>query len=143
MDTVAALIGELYRRLTGDLEMQTIFGGPVRLYYVWAQTDAQLPYLVHRLENGPGEEWPLAEATYYLDLWDYSPNANRILSIRKRVVELLDWQCFSLPEAGAVRLERQFDGPIPEDTPQIWHHATQWRVRYYRTAEAAAVLQRG
>jgi len=143
MDTQKSLITYIYDKLTLDSELKTLMGVPVRLYLTWAISDAEFPYLVHRLDirKEPGT-WVIQKASYYLDIWSDSPNADEILLIRKRLIELLDELIFSTNEVARVHIEFMSDGFIPEPEQGIWHYATLWDWIFRRDAEAASIEAR-
>jgi len=146
VDTQKSLLTELWTILTGDdiedVGLQTIMGGTVRLALTWAPVDCEFPYLVHRIDIAPAEPFPMRLGTYYLDIWSDSNNADEILAIRKRIIELLDELEPNTNEAVAARLWLQTEGFIPESEQGIWHYATQWNLRFYRKAETASIIGR-
>lgn len=142
VDTQKSLLTYLWNLLTGDTDLKAAMGGTVRCYLTWAKPDAEFPYLVNRLDIAPQEPWPMRQATYYLDIWSDSPNADEILAIRKIIIELLDELEPATDEVAAARLWLQTEGFIPESEQGIWHYATQWNLRYYRAAETSAIIGR-
>lgn len=142
LDTQKSLLTYIWNLLTGDTDLETAMGGTVRCYLTWAEPDAEFPYLVHRIDIAPAEPWPMRQATYYLDIWSDSPNAEEILAIRKRIIELLDELEPATDEIKGARLWLQTEGFIPETEEGIWHYATQWNLRYYRKSESAAIIGR-
>ena len=146
MDTQASLLTKLWTILTGDdvetIGLQTIMGGTVRLALTWAPPDFEFPYLVHRIDirKEPGTH-VIQRATYYLDIWSHTPNADEILKIRKRIIELLDELVFSIPtgEVSNAHIEIATDGFIPESEQGIWHYATMWDMIFRRDSEAASI----
>ena len=154
VDTQKSLLPYLWTLLTGDAppdppelaeSLQTIMGGTVRCYLTWAPPDAVFPYFVHRLDirKEPGTH-VIQRATYYLDIWSDSPNADEILLIRKRIIELLDELVFSIPtgEVSSVHIEIASDGFIPEPEQGIFHYATLWDLIFRRDSEANAINSR-
>jgi len=117
-------------------------GGTVHCYLVWAKTDADFPYLVHRLDLRAGGIWAERIGTYTLDIWSYSTTASEILAIRKRIVELLDRYQFNTTEVKNVRLNLLSDGFIPETEPDIWHYTLLFDVSLWRQSEAVQILSR-
>ena len=130
MDENEAVITMLFDLLTDDTDLKTAMGGTIRLYHVWAEPDAQFPYLVHRLGKAEDEP-PIVPGIYYLDIWDYSETSNRVWDIRKRIATLIDE---TSPMSGNgvhnLRLFRGPEGFVPEDTRNIQHYASIWRARY-------------
>ena len=115
----------------------------MRLYPVWAEPDAEFPYLVHRIDMGILGDWsPVAVCTYYLDIWSDSPNAEEILAIRKLIMELLDGLDFSTAETTDCHLWIQTDAFIPEVEPGIWHYACMFNLRWLKDAQIGALLKR-
>jgi len=142
LDTSLSLLSALYTVLTGDATLKAAMGGTVRLYPIGASEDAVFPYLVHRIDGGPVDDfWPVRQSTYQLDAWSQTDNVSEILAIRKRIIELLDEYQFEATEFGAARLWLQTDGFIPDDL-STWHYTFQWNLRFYRITEAAAVIAR-
>jgi len=142
VDTQASLLTYLFSLLTADDTLKAAMGGTVRLYHTWAEPDAEFPYLVHRIDVVAAEPFVMRQATYYLDIWSDSPNADAILAIRKRIIELLDELEPSTTDIAGGRLWLQTDAFIPETEQGIWHYATMWNLRYYRKTEVAGILSR-
>lgn len=142
IDTQKSILTYMWDLLTGDADLQTAMGGTVRCYLTWAEPDAVFPYLVHRIDISPQEPFPIRQATYYLDIWSDSQNAEEILAIRERLIELLDELEPNTTEIEGARLWIQTEGMIPEIEQGIWHYAMQFNLRYYRKAEAASIISR-
>jgi len=142
MDTIASLLTELWGRLTdAEGELFELIG--MRVYNTWAIPDATMPYLVHRLElNATGDVFPMRQGSYIVDIWDYSPNVDRLLSIREQIITLLDELEFSNTEVAAGRIWLQTDGQIPEPEQGIQHYSLLFNIRLYRVAETAAIIGR-
>jgi hypothetical protein len=143
MDTVAAIITALHTKLTGDGPgvgtLVTLMGGAVSLHPVWAPQDTPFPYLVHTLRPAEGWTWGMQDSGYELNIWDEARNAGRALEVRGRIITLLDQKSLAVAEASAVRLFKQFDQAIPDDTPDIWRWQLTFALRYFRKAEVAAI----
>jgi len=104
------------------------------------EPDAAFPYLVHRIDfRRETGTYAVKRATYYLDIWSNSPNADEILLIRERLIQLLDELIFSTDDASRVHIEIDTDGFIPETEQGIWHYATMWDIIFRRDSEAAAI----
>lgn len=142
VDTQKSLLTYLWTLLTGSADLKLAMSDPVRCYLTWAEPDAEFPYLVHRIDIAPAEPFPMRLATYYLDIWSDSPNADKLLAIRKLIIELLDELDFTTDEVTAARLWLQTEGMIPETEQGIWHYALQFNLRFYRTSETAAIIGR-
>ena len=143
VDVRRSLINYLWTLLTTDPTLQEVMGGTVRCYLTWAEADAEFPYLVHRLDIRAEEgTFVVQRATYYLDIWSDSPDADETLAIRKRIIELLDELEFSTDEADRARFILQTDGFIPEMEQGIWHYAFMFNLRYFRVAEIDAINSR-
>jgi len=142
LDTQKSILTYLWNLLTGDPDLKKAMSDPVRCYLTWAEPDAEFPYLVHRIDIAPAEPFPMRQATYYLDIWSDSPNAEEILAIRKLIIELLDELETATAEIAGGRLWLQTDGFIPETEQGIWHYALQFNLRYYRKSETAAIIGR-
>ena len=146
MDLRQALLTALYNRLTGDATLQALCGGTVRLIYRMAQPDTQFPYLTQRVTIEPGTDgsWAFATGTWFLDIWDHQPNASRALSIRQRVITLMDWY-FVHPVDGEVdtaRVDLVRDEDGPTDDPNIFRLMLQWSLHLDRQGEVVAILGR-
>lgn len=148
MDVELAIITALWNLIKGDPQLQGIMAHhpPHQewLHLNWAETDAPFPYMVHRLELNVQQPWPIAEATYFLDLWDDSPNAGRLYVMRGRLVTLLDRCRIEVPgqEIMAARVFLQAGGSVPEPEPGIQHYTTRWAIRFARAAEVEAITER-
>ncbi len=140
VDTQKSLLTYIYDLLTADDDLKSAMGDTVRLYLTWAEADAAFPYLVHRIDirREPGTH-VIQKATYYLDIWSDSPNADEAVTIRKRLVELLDELIFSTTEVTRVHIEFMSDGFVTEIEQGIWHYATMWELIFRRDAEADAI----
>jgi len=141
IDTQASLLTYLWTRLTTDSNLQTAMGGTVRCL-ARVMPDVEFPYLSHRIAIAATEFFPMRQATYYLDIWSDSENADELLAIRALIIGLLDELDFTTDEAKAARLWLQTDGMIPEVEQDIWHYAIQFNLRYYRKGEVATILAR-
>ena len=141
-DTISSLINAIYNLLTADATLRTAMGGTVRMYPVWAPPDATFPYLVHRIDSGPGGVWAGRASTYYLDIWGNGTDYTEILAIRQRIIGLLDQYQFTTTDVKNTRLELQTDGFIPESDMGIWHYAFQFNLYYWRQAEVLTILAR-
>jgi len=142
IDTQKSIITYIYNLLTTDESLKATMGGTVRLYLTWAISDAVFPYLVHRLDITANDFYPERDATYYLDIWSDSPDADEILAIRKRIIELLDELEFTTDEAERARFTLQTDFFITQKEPGIWHYAFMFGLRYFRIAEIDAINSR-
>lgn len=156
IDTMKSIIDYIYNILTGDdaedVGLQAIMGRTTwLLYHTWAKPDAAFPYLVHRLDIMADKFWPECDATYYLDIWSDSDDADETLNIRKRIIELLDELEFSTTEmvlgteqliADRARFTLQTNFFIPEIEQGIWHFAFTFNLRYFRVAEINAIDSR-
>ena len=140
VDTQKSLLTYIYNLLTDDTDLKAAMGGTVRCYPVWAEPDATFPYLVQRLDitREPGT-FVVKRATYYLDIWSDSPNADEALAIRERLIQLLDELVFDTDDVSLVHIEIMSDGFIPETEQGIWHYATMWEFIYRRDSEASAI----
>lgn len=138
MDLIAELRTEIWYKLTQDDALKTIYKGAVRLYNTWAAKDSPMPYLVHRMQEKPLPDGVITDLDYYLDIWDYDASMARVLDIRSRVVALLDGEMLVMPCGAIARFRYVNGGDIPEDTKDIQHYATQWKVRIDRRADIKA-----
>ena len=140
VDTQKSMLTYLWTRLTSDTSLQATMGGTVRCYLTWAKPDAEFPYLVHRIEfmREPGTH-VIQRASYYLDAWSDSPDADEILAIRERLIQLLDELVFSTTEIGMTHIEIVSARDLPESEQDIWHQATLWEIVLRRDAEAVSI----
>jgi len=156
MDTAAALITAFYN-LLDETTLRGIMGlgagDPFRLSIDWAPTDTDgnpwpCPYIVHRVEFRPDSEaFGLVRGTYLVDLFDgpdaggTAPSYQRILDMRRRVIELLDRQQIAAPsgEFGDCRCYLDTDTSVPEGTAGEHHWAMIFSLRLFRTAEVASI----
>jgi len=140
MDTQRSLITYVYNLLTNDAPLKEIMGDPIRLALTWAPPDFSFPYLVHRIDirKEPGTH-VIRKAAYYLDIWSDSPNADEILLIRERLIQVLDELNFSTDDVSQAHIEILSDGFIPESEQDIWHYATMWDLIFRRDSEATAI----
>ena len=143
VDTQTSLLTYLWNLLTGDTDLKAAMDGTVRCYLTWAKPDATFPYLVHRIDMGILGDWsPEAVCAYYLDIWSDSPNADQILGIRKRIMELLDGLIFSTDETTDCHLWIQTDGFVPEVEQDIWHYACLFNLKWLKDDQIGATLKR-
>jgi hypothetical protein len=142
VDIQKSILSSLYTTLTADTTLKAAMGGTVRLYPVWAEVDAEFPYLVNKLDLRGTEFFPNQTGTYLVDIWSDSTNAEETLAIRKRIVELLDELQFDTTEAVNGKIWKQTDGFIPETTPGIWHYTIQFNIRFYRKSETGVIIGR-
>lgn len=143
IDTQKALTTYIYDLLTTDKALKAAMGGTVRLYLSWAIPDAVFPYLVHRLDirKEPGT-YVIQKATHYLDIWSDSPNADEVLGIRERLIQILDERLFSTAEVSLAHIEILSDAFMPEVERDIWHYTTMWDWIFRRDTEVAAIERR-
>jgi len=142
-DIQKSLLTYIYDLLTTDASLMSAMGGSVRLYLTWATPDAELPYLVQRLDMGILADWsPVARCTYLLDIWSDSSNAEEILAIRALLMGLLDGLDFSTDETSECYLWIQTDGFIPEPEPGIWHYTCQFNLKWVNDSKIGVTLKR-
>ena len=143
VDIQESLLSSIYTTLTTDSTLQGLMGGTVRLYPVWAISDAEFPYLVQRLDIGRVADWsPQARCTFYLDIWSDSPSTEECLDIRKRIMELLDGLDSSTAETTEFFLWIQTDGFVPETTENIWHYTCQFNLKWLKDSEIGVAMKR-
>ena len=140
VDLQKSLMTYIWDLLTEDTTLKAAMGDTVRCYLTWAPPDAAFPYLVHRLDirRHPGTH-VIQNAAYYLDIWSDSPNADEILAIRERLIQLLDELVFSTDDVKLVHIEIVSDSFIPETEQGIWHYATLWDWIFRRDSEATSI----
>ena len=143
VDVRRSLINYFWTRLTTDSSLQTIMGEPVRCYWEKAVANSAFPYLVHRLSirAEPGT-FVVQRATYFLDIWSDSEDAEEITNIRERLVQLLDQLNFNTDDVKSVHIELLTDEDVPMDEQGIWHHATMWELIFKRKSEATSITGR-
>lgn len=129
-DSQKELLTAIYNTVTADVALKAAMGGTVRLYPVWAEPDADFPYLVHRIDfqGWVADYSPVRRGNYLIDLWSYSVNADEILAIRTEVLRLLNGVTFATTGVDMARLWLQTDGFVPESTQGIWHLAMQFTI---------------
>ena len=144
MDIRQALVTALYKQLTTDTDLLATCGGTVRLVNGMPPPDTEFPYLTHRLVLETGASWAFAEGDWYLDLWDHSPNQDRLLAMRQDVIVAVDQLLLPLPSDGVVLLQIQLvrDEDGVTDAPDIFRLMTQWKLYLDRQAEVEAILSR-
>ena len=131
------------------------------LYSTWADKDSEFPYIVYKLEdNDYQSNKVMTQATFTVDIWDYSQLERNVLEIREQLVELLDGmlvrlddyeeyflQVFQTYEEGdiicqAARIDLQSENLIPTDTDNVWRRELQFSVRYDRKRDISNILDR-
>lgn len=143
VDIQESLLTSIYNTLTTDEALKAAMGGTVRLMPVWASPDTVFPYLVHRIDMAKLADWsPQDKATYLLDIWSDSPNAEEILDIRMIIMGLLDGLDSSTDETTEFFIWRQTDGFVPEVEQGIWHYACQFNLKWLKDAQVGATLKR-
>jgi len=143
LDPQASLITYIYNLLTTDATLISNMGGTVRLSLTWAPPDCAFPYLVHRIDLSNVSDYsPIRRGTYYLDIWSNSPSTSECLTIRKRLMELLDNLTFSTTEIDSVAMWRQTDRFVAEESEEIWHYAIQMNMRIRVAADISSELHR-
>lgn len=142
VDIQESLLTSIYTLLTTDDTLKAAMGGTVRLYPVWATPDAEMPYLVHRLDLTHPDWSPVPLGTYLLDIWTDSPSIESALDIRKAVVDLLDGLESSTDETSEYWMWLQTDGFVPESAEGINHYATQWRLKFVKDAMIGELIKR-
>jgi len=133
MDTLQAVIEALWTRLTTDATLNAMFpGATVKCFLEWAEQDATFPYLVVRLDTASDEF--MEDGDFVVDIWDSAGKADRALSIRGRVRQLLYNYAFTTGagEVGAARLGRaRLDQAIPDEEPDIWRREITFPIRFF------------
>ena len=143
IDLQKSLMTYIWDLLTTDTALKAAMGGTVRCYLTWAKEDATFPYLVHRLDiRKESGIYIVQKAAYYLDIWSDSPNADEILAIRERLIQLLDERVFNTDDVKLVHIEIMSDAFISETEQGIWHYATLWDWIFRRDSEADSIERR-
>jgi len=131
MDTLQAIIEVLSTRLTTDGTLNALFpGGTAICFLEWAEQDAVFPYLVLSIDTS-ADEW-METGSVVVNIWDSASEADRALSIRGRVRQLLYDYAFTAAEVGAARLGRpRLDQSIPDSEPGIWRREITFPIRFF------------
>lgn len=149
MDLIEALLTDIYNRITGDAEMQTLMGGSVVERGEWlhpelAEKDAEFPYLVHSFEEETvGTDFGFADGFYTIDVWTYSTKWTQARNLRKRLIELLD-ECYltsSIYTFCYLWLEGR-GRAMPTDNVMVKRLSLPFRARHARTQEIKSILAR-
>lgn len=146
----------IWNKMHYDSEIQELVGRTEDIVHlVWAKKDNPLPYLVHRLVDRSTDHWTIRDCPYYLDIWDYNPQATRVYKLLSRVKELLDKSYVGffnegedpyfavvkpskgeyMPDTVIGRVNYDTGDFIPEETEGIWHYATVWNIRFSRSPQ--------
>ena len=140
-DTMQALIEEVAALVTGDDEMQTIAGTPVRFCHVWAAQDSEFPYFVSQAALHPDIEDALQVADLRIDVWDEGSDQLRLFAMRGRLIELLHKRTIPAAEfRTACYFAGDFDLSQPE--VEVWRRCLSFTVRLYPITEIAAMQAR-
>lgn len=150
LETQTAIKNAIWRLVQSDKVLVDLFGqDEVPLYLTWAPRDAEMPYMVHRMQNRSEDPWVVRSAKYYLDIWHYGDTAAPLYQIAGRMTEILERAVLGLSESGgytwvaqttpthdmlvAARFFLVRDGDVPEPTENVWHYAMEFDIRYTRT----------
>jgi hypothetical protein len=142
VDTQLSILDAVYDILVDDSLLKTAMGGTVRCHPVQASPDTAFPFLIHRLDIGMAEPFPMREATYYIDIFSDTTNITEVANIRQRLINILDERTITTTDVQSARFWLQTDGFIPEVETGVWHFAIMFTLRMYRKAEAAAIITR-
>ena len=149
MDLIEALLTDIYNRITGDAEMQTLMGGSIEERGEWlhpeeAEKDAEFPYLVHSFEEETvGTDFGFADGFYTIDAWTYNSKWTQARNLRKRLIELLD-ECYltsSVYTFCYLWLEGR-SRAMPTDNVMVKRLSLPFRARHARTQEIKSILAR-
>lgn len=139
LDAELSVYEALFQRITTDPEMLLLVGD--RLHLIMAPEDAHFPYLAHRLEITVLRD-VIVPAVYRIDVWDYSPTAERTFAIRRRLVTLLDGEVFTISPDGDsrdIRLAFNGGGLVGTETPGVWRYGMVFLCRFTRAGEVARI----
>ena len=103
--TEEAMCTAIWYRLRDNEDMKDTVDGDVRVRLVWANKKEQFPYMVHRLEDNPSDDWHIRDTTYYLDFWDYNERSTRIYTMIKHAKAALDRSWIGLFETSPAFLQ--------------------------------------
>ena len=144
MDLRQRLVTTLYTQLTTNVALLATCGGAVRMVYGMPPPDTEFPYLTHRLVLETGASWAFAGGDWYLDLWDHSPNEDRLLEMRQGVINAIDQLLVSSPDGEVVMMQihlvRDEDGVT--DAPDVFRLMMQWKLFLDRQVEVESILTR-
>jgi hypothetical protein len=108
-----------------------------------------MPYICHLFDSlrANDGEWVTRSGTYMVHVWSAGNKADEALAIRDRIVTLLDQQSWDIKSGEteyvtALRLWLQTEGPVMEDTEDVWHYICQFNVRLLRRGEINSILAR-
>jgi hypothetical protein len=141
MDTIQSIITHIYNLLAADEELQTAMGGTVKLHLSFAPTDAPMPYIVHTVGLRESDHFAANEGTYTVNIYSSSTNASEVLSIRKRIVELLDRIKFDTDEVRGCELHK-FSDDFVEEEESVCHYVIMFNLWVYRASEIDSILSR-
>lgn len=113
-----------------------------RIDLVMAQPNTAMPYLVHNFVTRTSEEDVVANCAYYIDVWDFSPNAKRILKLADLIrAELSSFHCSG---EGFTNLRLWVDdfGLRETDGHKVWHYEMIYSGRYTKTRDIINHLAR-
>lgn len=153
METTQAIKYTVWHTIRNDKELQEIFGGKVRLHWIWAPKDAEFPYLTYRMSEQVEDSWILQTGDLHIDIWDYHDNASRLEQIQLALKRILDHAILGLVDGGSsfqlvqpaqqkprsiltiCRIYMEFGEPIPDPTEGIWHYAFRFSMRFTRSLQ--------
>jgi len=111
----------------------------VSLYPQWMPADTPKPYIVQMVEMiATDAPFALRSGSLTLHLWDDSTNADKILEMRNRIMELLENKMFSTSDVNC-RCWLYSDGFVT-DEPDIWHFVIVFALRIYKSSEAEEIV---
>jgi len=143
MDIEESILNSIHSRLTTNATLKSKMGGAVRLYLTWAVSDAEYPYLVHRMDISRIADWsPKYRITYLLDIWSYSTNASEVFAIREQIINLLDNYSDTTSDGIYFWMWKQTSGLVPENAEGIWHYNIQMNLKYVDEDEVGILLKR-
>ena len=127
----------IWEAITQDEQLNSLFGGTVRLYNTWSQPDSPYPYAVYRISELPQDPWIVTQAEVNIDIFSRTDTQARALEIERRIREMFGHQHFD-----GYRFFHTITMEVPEDTRYVWHINQVWTVRYtqdWRLENAAGI----
>ncbi|GMU51000.1 MAG: hypothetical protein AMXMBFR33_01460 [Candidatus Xenobia bacterium] len=125
--------------LTEDEQLIELFGEQVNLYSKMARRNAPMPYIVHVLELRGA---PLLSGSHKLDIWDYSPNADRAEAISERVKALLAYQRLMLATGTPANYWFTRSAQVATDAQNVHRIALEFSVVAYDWSLVQSVQDR-
>jgi hypothetical protein len=132
-DLFSELGNDIYTRLRNDATLKTLVSNPVRLEHLWAVTSEVMPYLVFRLDFPSEENSSVEFAELFIDIFSNKRTGTEALSIRNRLMELLNEKEFSTASISQYMVRKtQMDGFVPEPEEGTYHYVMKFDIRFFK-----------